>query len=329
MKEKEALQEVLQEPCQYPKKIESVGHPAGKYPLLLEPIHSVLVSSKMSFSTDQLIALQALVAKELMNRGSGSSSSSSASVKAKKVKKEKDPSAKPRKAGVWAGWTSHCPKEHAAEYETFKASSATKQGIAPLFCTQWRKDHADEYAAFEAKWKEEHSSAEPSSAEPSPASSAPASAPAAPQKASQEVKVRKPQSEETKAAAALKRAATKAKNAAEGASALAAAVTSAAPAPAPAPALPLAPISIPAPAQEDEAEEDEAEAEEDEEAPELLPFKLGGRSYLRPGVLRDGGITSWATGDLWESKKGLKGDWAGVLQEDGSIDLNADEPEMG
>ena len=84
----------------------------------------------------------------------------------------------------------------------------------------------------------------------------------------------------------------------------------------------IKPISIPPP-----AEESEAEAEEDEEAPELLPFKLGGRSYLRPGVLRDGGITSWATGDLWESKKGLKGDWAGVLQEDGSIDLNADEPE--
>ena len=319
----------MKEPCQYPKKIESVGHPAGKYPLLLEPIHSVLVSSKMSFSTDQLIALQALVAKELMNRGSGSSSSSSAPVKAKKVKKEKDPSAKPRKAGAWAGWTSHCPKEHAAEYETFKASSATKQGIAPLFCTQWRKDHADEYAAFEVKWKEEHSSAEPSSAEPSsaepsPASSAPAPAPAAPQKASQEVKVRKPQSEETKAAAALKRAATKAKNAAEGASALAAAVTSAAPAPAPAPVLPLAPISVPAPAQEDEAE---AEEDEDEEMPELLPFELGRRSYLRPGGLRDGGITSWATGDLWESKKGLKGVWAGVLQEDGTIDLNADEPE--
>ena len=86
--------------------------------------------------------------------------------------------------------------------------------------------------------------------------------------------------------------------------------------------LPLAPISIPAPAQEAEAE-----AEEDEEMPELLPFKLGGRSYLRPGVLRDGGITSWATGDLWESKKGVKGDWAGVLQEDGSIDLSAEEPE--
>ena len=319
----------MKEPCQYPKKIESVDPPAGKYPLLLEPIHSVLVSSKMSFSTDQLIALQALVAKELMNRSS--SSSSSAPVKDKKVKKEKDPSAKPRKAGAWAGWTSHCPKEHAAEYETFKASSATKQGIAPLFCTQWRKDHADEYAAFEVKWKEEHSSAEPSSAEPSsaepsPASSAPAPAPApapaAPQKVSQDVKVRKPQSEETKAAAALKRAATKAKNAAEGASALAAAVTSAAPAPAPAPVLPLAPISIPAPAQEAEAE-----AEEDEEMPELLPFKLGGRSYLRPGVLRDGGITSWATGDLWESKKDVKGDWAGVLQEDGSIDLSAEEPE--
>jgi len=281
----------------------------------------------MSFSTDQLIALQALVAKELMNRGSGSSSSSSAPVKAKKVKKEKDPSAKPRKAGAWAGWTAHCPKEHATEYETFKASSEKKQGIAPLFCTQWRKDHADEYASFEAKWKEEHSSAATSAASsPASTASAPVAAPlaAAPQKASQEVKVRKPQSEETKAAAALKRAATKAKNAAEGASALAAAVTSAAPAPAPAPVLPLAPISIPAPAQEDEAE---AEEDEDEEMPELLPFKLGGRSYLRPGVLRDGGITSWATGDLWESKKGLKGDWAGVLQEDGSIDLSAEEPE--
>ena len=274
----------------------------------------------MSFSTDQLIALQALVAKELASRGSGSSSSSSASVKAKKVKKEKDPSAKPRKAGAWAGWTSHCPKEHAAEYETFKASSTTKQGIAPLFCTQWRKDHADEYAAFEAKWKEEHSSAESSSAEPSPASSVAvpaAPAPAAPMAAP--VKARKPQSEETKAAAAIKRAATKAKKAAEGASVVAVAVSAAAPAPLP--TLALAPISIPPPAEESEEEA------EDEEAPELLPFKLGGRSYLRPGVLRDGGITSWATGDLWESKKGLKGDWAGVLQEDGSIDLNADEPE--
>ena len=273
----------------------------------------------MSFSTDQLIALQALVAKELASR-SGSSSSSSAPVKAKKVKKEKDPSAKPRKAGAWAGWTSHCPKEHAAEYETFKASSTTKQGIAPLFCTQWRKDHADEYAAFEAKWKEEQSSAATSAAS-SPASTASVSAPAPAAPMAAPVKARKPQSEETKAAAAIKRAATKAKKAAEGASVVAVAVAVAAPAPLP--TLALAPISIPPPAEESEAED------EDEEAPELLPFKLGGRSYLRPGVLRDGGVTSWATGDLWESKKGLKGDWAGVLQEDGSIDLNADEPEMG
>jgi len=267
----------------------------------------------MSFSTDQLIALQALVAKELASR-CGSSSSSSAPVKVKKGKKEKDPSAKPRKAGAWAGWTAHCPKEHAAEYETFKASSEKKQGIAPLFCTQWRKDHADEYASFEAKWKEEHSSAATSAAS-SPASTA--SAPvAAPLAAAPEAKVRKPQSEETKAAAALKRAATKAKKAAEATTAVANVVAAAAPAPLPAPVATSAP-----------EEESESEAEEDEEAPELLPFKLGGRSYLRPGVLRDGGITSWATGDLWESKKGLKGDWAGVLQEDGSIDLNADEPE--
>jgi len=275
-----------------------------------------------SIPVDQLLAIQQLLSKELASRGISSSVAPSAAVAEvqKRMKKDKKDS-KPRKAGAWAGWTSHCPKVHAADYELFKASSATKQGIAPLFCTQWRKDHEDEYAAFEAKWKEEHSSAEPSSAEPSPASSAPASAPAAPQKASQEVKVRKPQSEETKAAAALKRAATKAKNAAESASALAAAVISAAPAPAPALPLPLAPISIPAPAQEPEAE-----AEEDEETPELLPFKLGGRSYLRPGFLGDDGKTTWATGDLWESKKGLRGDWAGALQGDGSIDMDAEEP---
>jgi hypothetical protein len=59
---------------------------------------------------------------------------------------------------------------------------------------------------------------------------------------------------------------------------------------------------------------------------ELLPFKIGGRTYLRPGSSVAGGAPIWASGDLWESKKGQKGDWAGALQNDGSINKEAEEP---
>ena len=275
-----------------------------------------------SISVDQLLAIQQLLSKELASRGISANAVPSAAVaevqkRMKKDKKEKKDS-KPRAAGAWAGWTAHCPKAHAAEYESFKASSATKQGIAPLFCTQWRKDHEEEYAAFEAKWKKEHSA--PVSAAASVASAdspAAASEPAtkAPQegKPPQEGKARKPQSEETKAAAALKRAATKAKKAAEAASAELTAKMAAAP------AVPASPASV--------ASQGNL-SDEEEESPDLLPFKLGGKSYLRPGYLGDDGKTTWATGDLWESKKGLRGDWAGALQEDGSIDLDAEEPEI-
>jgi hypothetical protein len=85
-----------------------------------------------------------------------------------------------------------------------------------------------------------------------------------------------------------------------------------------APAVPASPASVAS----------QGISDEEEESPDLLPFKLGGKSYLRPGYLGDDGKTTWATGDLWESKKGLRGDWAGALQEDGSIDLDAEEPEI-
>jgi hypothetical protein len=270
-----------------------------------------------SISVDQLLAIQQLLSKELAKRGISANAVPSAAVAEVQKRMKKDKPSAPRKAGAWAGWTAHCPKAHAKEYETFKASSATKQGIAPLFCTQWRKDHEDEYAAFEAKWKEEHSA--PASAAASVASAdSPAANSEPATKVPQEGKTRKPQSEETKAAAALKRAATKAKKAAEAAALETAAKLAAAPA---SPAAPAAPAS-PAASQS----EADGEGGEDEESPDLLPFKLGGKSYLRPGFLSDDGKTTWATGDLWESKKGLRGDWAGALQEDGSIDLDAEEP---
>jgi len=293
-----------------------VSTPRTKYTLYF------VLSKMSSISVDQLLAIQQLLSKELASRGISSASAPSVAVAEvqKRMKKDKkDKPSAPRKAGAWAGWTAHCPKAHAAEYESFKASSATKQGIAPLFCTQWRKDHEDEYAAFEAKWKEEHSA--PASAAASVASAdSPAANSEPATKVPQEGKTRKPQSEETKAAAALKRAATKAKKAAEAAALETAAKLAAAPAA----TVPSAPAS-PAPASP-AASQSEGEDEAEEESPDLLPFKLGGKSYLRPGFLSDDGKTTWATGDLWESKKGLRGDWAGALQEDGSIDLDAEEP---
>lgn len=108
----------------------------------------------MSFSPDQLIALQQLVQQSLQTP-------------------------KNRAPGAFAAWTSHCPKAHASEYEAFKVSSPNKIGVLPLFCTQWRKDHPEEYAAFEAAHKEKYSFAAPSAA-PSAVASAAAGAGAPP-----------------------------------------------------------------------------------------------------------------------------------------------------
>ena len=276
-----------------------------------------------SFSPEVLLALQALLSKELASRGVASSvkeASVAPPKKAAKVSKEaKEASgeAKAKRApGAWAAWTKHAPLAHAKEYAEFKASNVGAVGIAPLFCTQWRSAHAEEYAAFELAHKASASSA------PSPAS-VPASAPAA--AVPSPAKEGRKWSEEAKAKAALKRAATKAAKALAEAPAAAAAkeaVVSAAP---PAP-LPSAPPSAPSAPSNAAASNpfDEEEAE-----PELLPFKLGGRNYQRPGVSRLGAEPIWATGDLWEAKAdGSRGDWAGVLEEDGSIDLDADEPSI-
>jgi hypothetical protein len=272
-----------------------------------------------SFSPEVLLALQALLSKELASRGVASSvkeASVAPPKKTAKASKEVTGEAKAKRApGAWAAWTKHAPLAHAKEYAEFKASNVGAVGIAPLFCTQWRSAHTEEYAAFELAHKA--SASAPSPAEPSPAS-APAAAAPSPAKEGRKW------SEEAKAKAALKRAATKAAKALAEAPAAAAAkevvVSAAAPAPLPA-AAPSAPSNASAPNPFDD-EEEEAEAE-------LLPFKLGGRKYMRPGVSRAGAEPIWATGDLWEAKAdGSQGDWAGVLEEDGSIDLDAEEPEF-
>ena len=264
-----------------------------------------------TLNINTLLQLQEGIAKELAARGSGK--------KEKKEKKEKVS----RIAGVWAVWTKEAPLAHPEEYAAFKASSEKKQGVTPLFCSKWREDHPEEYAAFKLKFESEALLLKSSPAE-SPASVASV--------ASVAPKVKKPQSEETKAKRAATNAAKKAaKKAAEDAllemkkQSVSAPVASVPKKIAtPVAALPMLPVP-----QEDDEEDEEEEAEE--EAPELLHFKLAGRNYLRPGYNR-AGSSLWASGDLWATKKvkdiWVKGEWEGVLEEDGSIDTSAEEPEI-
>ena len=59
---------------------------------------------------------------------------------------------------------------------------------------------------------------------------------------------------------------------------------------------------------------------------ELLPFTIGGMTYLRNGYQRPDANHLWTSGYLWQSKKGVKGAYIGELQGDGTIDTDADEP---
>ena len=139
--------------------------------------------------------------------------------KAPKEPTEDKPKA-PKAPGVAALWLSHIVKARSEAYELYKASSEKKQGVALLFAKEYRAKHADEYAAFEASYKEAH---------PSPPKEV--AAPVAPPKevavapvistnpfdeVKPEVKVKKPWSPETKAAAKAKRDANKAAKAAAG-----------------------------------------------------------------------------------------------------------------
>ena len=65
-----------------------------------------------------------------------------------------------------------------------------------------------------------------------------------------------------------------------------------------------------------------------EQEAEALPFKLGGATYIRMGISKPDGNHEWLSGDLWLSKKGARGSYAGELMEDGSINADAEEPTL-
>ena len=61
---------------------------------------------------------------------------------------------------------------------------------------------------------------------------------------------------------------------------------------------------------------------------EFLPFTFNSNTYLRLGTRGENGNHLWTSGHLWMSKKGQKGHHYGELQEDGTINMDAEEPAM-
>ena len=307
--------------------------------------------SVSSFSTEQLLVIQGLVSNAL----SGQPSSAGKTLIGKngkpvKLTKSGKVSKRSGKPTVHADFTKHILASHKDEVAAYKAEHPDQKGAHLSFAANYRKEHTEEFAAFSAKWSEEHPKTDSDADVSDAASEASGEAPAA--DASEKVKKpRAPLTQEHKDAMQAGRQKKKAEKEAAAAAAEAAAKNGVAPVAAPVAAPIAAPAAAPAkkqvkqakkaeapkvpeplpesPKEEAEAEEAEAEEAEAEEADdEFIPFTLGGKKYVRLGQRRTDGNHIWASGDLWESKKGQKGPYVGVLQDDGKIDNTAEEPEI-
>jgi len=206
--------------------------------------------------------------------------------KAKKEKKVKDPLAPKKDPNAWVSFTQHVRKVLLAAgcelkgFEGQQYCSVLKAKLPLLDANEKGKQEPDYSAVtdenivsgFKSWTPPEQSKAavakasKPPSAEISPVPAAPA-APAVP---SAEKKTRKPQSEETKAAAAIKRAATKAAKAAAGGET--ATVV---------PPKPTGPKPATAAAPKPVAAAPPAAAEEDEDVTAFSPTIIKGKPYIR------------------------------------------------
>ena len=248
----------------------------------------------------------------------------SGSTKGKKGKPAKEKSSRAGRPTAHGDFTKMVLKDHEEDWKAFQAelkeSSPDQKGAHLIFVKKYKDEHKEEYQTFEANWKAEHPKDAPSAAESVEASEAEGSV-------STKASNRKPMTDEHKAKLKAGREAAAAKKKAEKEAEQAAAkgeigitpatevktvakkqVKTVAKKPEP------APVVVAAPVEDDD--------------PEFLAFKHAGKSYLRLGAKREDGNHLWTSGDLWESKKGAKGTYVGSLQEDGTIDTEAEEPNL-
>ena len=307
-----------------------------------------------SFSLTQLLERRSQLDAEIAMKTGGA-------VAGTTLKKERKPSKNKGLPTAYGAFSSKVQAEHKEEITAFKAANPDKKRGAHFeWVGNYKKAHEDEYKAFEAAFKLEHPKGEGDATSEAGASETSSEKRRGPKKleemteterAEHDAKVAKRKAEREamtpeqkaakKAVAAEKKAKKEAKDAVAApvaADAVPAAVPAADAAPAAAPAAkpkkatkkatkasePVVPVAV-APATFSAVTVTVAAPEVEDDAPEFLPFKHGGITYMRLGTKREGG-NLWATGDLWANKKGVKGQYVGCLEEDGSIDTDADEP---
>jgi hypothetical protein len=283
-------------------------------------------------TVDQLLAFRTKVDAALALKAGAA-----APVPVKKAKRAGGPTA-------WSDWTKKISTENAEAIQAFKVSSGQKLGAHLTWISQNKGKTNPEWLAFKASWDAANPKSEKSVAS-SPPSSPASAAPCAPEPAAAPVlKKRGPKkladmTPEELAAHNERKAARQAKKAAEPAAPVAAAWARAGAAAAPK-AEPKPVVADP----ETKAEQlmwlsaladchgvvgspaPKPAAPVADALPELLAFKYDGTNFFRLGVKASDGSVAWETGDLWRITAGEMGAYAGMLQEDGTINADAEEP---
>lgn len=241
--------------------------------------------------------------------------------------KVKKPSARAGKPTAYGAFSSKIQKENAGEIKAFKEANPEMKGAHMAWVGKYKEEHPDIYEAFKTEWAAANPKAEAPTSEAASADEGAEPKPEKPKKvlSPEHLAKMKAGREAKKAAKDAEKAAAEAEGKGESPIALSPAAPAEAPVKAakkPKEAKKAAPApEVAAPAPEVAAPAAQQEAEE-------LPFKLGGATYIRMGISKPDGNHEWLSGDLWLSKKGARGSYAGELMEDGSINADAEEPTL-
>ena len=251
--------------------------------------------------------------------------SSSKITKSGKVKRQNSNKGKPTCHGDFVKMICEKLKEEVA---TFKKDHPEQKGAHLVFAANYKKEHAEEFAAFETAWKEAHpkdtvSDAGSISSKQSGSADGNSETEASPVKE----KPKRVISDEQKAKMKAGREAAAAKKKAEASG----------PSEAPGPSGPSE--ETPAPVQKKPIKTAKKASPAEITVPvvapiteasaiasELIPFAFNGSTYLRMGVKLPSGEARFTSAHLWMSKKGAKGPHYGEIREDGTIDMEAEEP---
>ena len=278
------------------------------------------MSSTMNLSTlsvSDLLAQRSAIDAEIFKQ-TGGTSVGAAEGKGKKSKSDKKPSSRTGKSTVYGDFSSKIQKEHVEAIKAFKEANPELKGAHMTWVGNYKKEHLEEYEAFKTEWDIAHPKVETEDEVEEVEG-----------EATEPVKPKKTLSPEHLAKLKAGREAAKAKKDAEKAAAEEEGRSD-------------APVSVAAPeAKKTVKKAKKADAvvapvvvpvvepvtEEEGEVVEL-PFKLGAQTYIRLGSSKPDGNHIWASTDLWLSKKGKRGAYAGELMEDGSINTDAEEPKV-